>query len=444
MVNQDEDCLKWARKNTIDSGKRNSYEKQKLQASKIANYDIEAELGLNYKTMTILEKVNDFDFDIFALERETGGNEMIVCATYLLQRHELFEKCSIDPTTFNKFITVIQTGYFEVAYHNKIHGMDVGRLAYYYATECELIEKAQLSDIDVLALIVGGACHDYEHLGWNNAYLIETQHDWAITYNDVSVCEHHHIAATFEVLKSKPGCNIFENFSLDDFKNIRKKLTKSVLATDMALHFDYVNKFKTFLDDSEVDMKKEENKIFLMCMSLHISDFTNPSKNWSESQKWTCLVYEEFFVQGDKEKELGLPIGMLNDRVSTNLAKSQMGFIDFIVQPSFELFHRYLPKVQPHIDQIKWNRNKWDSMVPECEVFKDDGNNLITYFRQLELEDMRSEGKSKSSRDSAKKTADVVDPFDDNFHGQESEDNKLDRPNNHPTLAQRADSEDEI
>jgi len=50
-----------------------------------------------------------------------------------------------------------------------------------------LISKAQLEISDLAALVIGGSIHDFEHLGWNNAYLIETQHDWAVTYNDISV-----------------------------------------------------------------------------------------------------------------------------------------------------------------------------------------------------------------------------------------------------------------
>jgi cAMP-specific phosphodiesterase 4 len=201
----EEDALKWARKNTTDSTSRNPNEKQMSLHYKLQNYDIDKELNISKTTRSILDTCKDYEFDIFALERATGGNEMIVCATDLLQKHHLFDTLSIDPHTFTKFISVIQNGYYDVAYHNKIHGMDVGRLAYYYATECELMEKAQLSEQDLFALILGGACHDYEHLGWNNIFLIETQHDLAITYNDISVCENHHIAATFEVLKSKPG-----------------------------------------------------------------------------------------------------------------------------------------------------------------------------------------------------------------------------------------------
>ena len=41
----------------------------------------------------------------------------------------------------------------------------------------------------------------------------------------------------------------------------------------------------------------------------------------------------EFFMQGDFEKDKGLPISMLMDRKTTNIAKAQKGFIEVLVQP---------------------------------------------------------------------------------------------------------------
>jgi hypothetical protein len=46
------------------------------------------------------------------------------------------------------------------------------------------------------------------------------------------------------------------------------------------------------------------------------------------------LLLEEFFRQGDMEQELGLPFSPLCDRKNTLVAESQIGFIDFIVEPS--------------------------------------------------------------------------------------------------------------
>merc|ERR1712187_603352 len=46
-------------------------------------------------------------------------------------------------------------------------------------------------------------------------------------------------------------------------------------------------------------------------------------------------VLEEFFQQGDKEKERGIPVQFLNDRDKLNKPNSQIGFIEFMIAPFF-------------------------------------------------------------------------------------------------------------
>lgn len=89
-----------------------------------------------------------------------------------------------------------------------------------------------------------------------------------------------------------------------------------VLGTDMAKHFEKYNKFKSMVSSTEfqTDEWTEDEKIFLISIAVHMADLSNPTKTWLTSLKWGILVYEEFFLQGDTEKWLGLSIGLLNDR----------------------------------------------------------------------------------------------------------------------------------
>ena len=50
-------------------------------------------------------------------------------------------------------------------------------------------------------------------------------------------------------------------------------------------------------------------------------------------QKWSLLIQEEFFAQGDKERSLGLPVSKMMDRETVDLATLQMGFIEFVIRP---------------------------------------------------------------------------------------------------------------
>lgn len=317
------------------------------------------------------------------------------------------------------------------------------RLSYYYATTHGLMEQAKLSEHDLCTLIIGGAIHDFEHQGWNNTFLTETQHEWALRYNDVSVCENHHVAAVFQMIKENRDCNIFEHMSSSEYKDVRKKITKIVVSTDMSLHKGHLDHMKEIADDDSLDITDQNNKTFLMEMCLHVSDLTNPSKRWFESHKWALLVYEEFFVQGDKELELGIPVNSMTDRKNTNIATAQFGFIDYVIRPTFEVFSIYLPSVKIHLDNLTKNRKRWESIKDDCEELKEQGNDLIKEFNKLndsvEEETSRHETPFQNS---AKRTSGLGELLDDNSEGLDNSNYKNSPINlDHPTIANRVETE---
>ncbi|NXK71035.1 PDE1B phosphodiesterase, partial [Sylvietta virens] len=129
-----------------------------------------------------------------------------------------------------------------------------------------------------------------------------------------------------------------------------------VLATDMSCHFQQVKSMKTALQQLErwVEVtagveaaagrlwgqpgavpRLDKSKV--LSLLLHAADISHPTKQWAVHSRWTKALMEEFFRQGDKEAELGLPFSPLCDRTSTLVAQSQIGFIDFIVEPTFSV-----------------------------------------------------------------------------------------------------------
>ena len=199
-----------------------------------------------------------------------------------------------------RFVEKIQSGYKNVTYHNQTHGADVSQTAYYYMMSStskgqSFYERAKIDDIELAALIIGGVCHDHEHPGFNNVYLIETKHEIAQRYNDVSVLENHHVASTFAVL-AQEEFNILKKFERPEYKKFRQKMINLILATDMSKHFGEQGKFKSRITAEDFNLETNQSDRDL-CMSVmfHLADISNPAKKFEISHKWTELLYVEFF-----------------------------------------------------------------------------------------------------------------------------------------------------
>lgn len=95
----------------------------------------------------------------------------------------------------------------------------------------------------MFSYIIAGACHDLEHPGVNNIFLMESKDKIALNYNDSAVLENHHVATAFHIMHDKEY-NILKNFSKEDYKRVRKLMIDAILATDMAQHFNKSAQFK--------------------------------------------------------------------------------------------------------------------------------------------------------------------------------------------------------
>ena len=219
-----------------------------------------------------------------------------------------------------------------------------------------------MSPLETLSCIIAVVCHDICHTAVTNRFLIQNRDDIAIQYNDSSVLENMHAHTTFHLL-SKPGCNILENLSNEDWFRARKIIIELILDTDMSRHFEILGRFRarvTNLDDFGLDLL--ENKIIVLSMALKCADIGHSAKVVDIHERWTALICEEFFRQGDIEKERKQEISMYCDRYNTDVPKSQAGFIKNIGIPLFEAFCYYLKSEVVNLnclEQIKTNHNVW-------------------------------------------------------------------------------------
>ncbi|XP_054602515.1 dual specificity calcium/calmodulin-dependent 3',5'-cyclic nucleotide phosphodiesterase 1A isoform X1 [Nothobranchius furzeri] len=287
--------------------------------------------GLNYPptALAALKEVDQWSFDVFAFHEATGEHALKFLVYDLLTRYDLINRFRIPVQALVQFVEALESGYSKHRnpYHNLIHAADVTQTAHFLMLHTGLMHW--LSELEILAMVFAAAIHDFEHTGTTNNFHIHTRSEVAILYNDRSVLENHHVSAAYKLM-AEEDMNILVNLNKDDWRELRSLVIEMVMSTDMSCHFQQIKTMRnTLTQTNSVD------KVKVLSLMLHAADISHPAKAWPLHYHWTHSLMEEFFRQGDKEVELGLPFSPLCDRKATMIAQSQIGFIDFIVEPTF-------------------------------------------------------------------------------------------------------------
>ena len=85
-------------------------------------------------------------------------------------------------------------------------------------------------------------------------------------------------------------------------------------ATDILRQHEFLTRFKGYLDEGGIEMASAPRRHFVLQMALKCADISNPCRPWQQSKKWAEKVTEEFFQQGDFERETAPEITKLCDR----------------------------------------------------------------------------------------------------------------------------------
>ena len=104
--------------------------------------------------------------------------------SHILAKERVFEEVPIATQNYLEFIKKLETGYRDITYHNATHAADLVQTFYHFWTLGGLRDKCQLDKWDLMAYTLAGACHDYDHPGFSNLYLVETKDEIALRYND--------------------------------------------------------------------------------------------------------------------------------------------------------------------------------------------------------------------------------------------------------------------
>ncbi|XP_075433547.1 3',5'-cyclic-AMP phosphodiesterase 4A isoform X2 [Ascaphus truei] len=345
-----------------------------------------------------LDNINKWGLNIFRVA-EFSKNRPLGCIMYtIFQERELLKTFKIPVDTLITYMMTLEDHYHaDVAYHNSLHAADVTQSTHILLSTPAL--DAVFTDLEILAAIFAAAIHDVDHPGVSNQFLINTNSELALMYNDESVLENHHLAVGFKLLQEE-NCDIFQNLTKRQRQNMRKMVIDMVLATDMSKHMSLLADLKTMVETKKVTssgvllLDNYTDRIQVLRNMVHCADLSNPTKPLELYRQWTDRILEEFFRQGDKERERGMEISPMCDKHTASVEKSQVGFIDYIVHPLWETWSDLVhPDAQDILDTLEDNRDWYQGMIPQSpspppdDPDKDDEACIEKFQFELTLEE---------------------------------------------------------
>jgi 3',5'-cyclic-nucleotide phosphodiesterase len=191
-----------------------------------------------------------------------------------------------------------------VLYHNFRHAIDVLQSLFYFLLQIGTIppyptgstppphsqDKSPIAQLlrpfEALTLLISAIGHDVGHPGVNNMFLVKLNAPLAQLYNDQSVLEAFHCAAYSQILR-RHWPSVFADRSL------RKLLISSILATDMGVHPDYIQRLgnlqekihETKTTDGWAPKDVEACRILICGLLIKCADISNVVRAIPD---WVC------------------------------------------------------------------------------------------------------------------------------------------------------------
>jgi cAMP-specific phosphodiesterase len=320
---------------------------------------------------TILDSVTSRNFNLFDIREQIEQCSDVTTKLVI----DLFDQCGFleefncPHETMCRFVLACRDKYRNVPYHNFYHAVDVCQTLHTFLYEGGA--HVYFSRLDCFVLLVTALVHDLDHMGLNNSFHMKTDSPLGMLSSasgNNSVLEVHHCNLAIEIL-ADPGKNVFDGLEPQDKTRAFRQLIDCVLATDMARHGDVVNEFMSTMPKYDKD-DDTHSKVALQ-MLLKAADVSNVTKPFGLSRKWGQSVTEEFYQQGDKEKAGGVVdvLPMFDRSLNNELAKGQIGFIDFIAMKFFKAVTTHFPGLAWTIENIEGNRAQWNTVLQQRSSF---------------------------------------------------------------------------
>ncbi|XP_063891461.1 cAMP and cAMP-inhibited cGMP 3',5'-cyclic phosphodiesterase 10A-like [Helicoverpa armigera] len=291
-----------------------------------------------------------FDFHISEASKEDMAGLVWIMFS------ETFTNRNFDRLGLADFILSVLGSYRDNPYHNAEHAFCFTHTMYMIL----LLNSGYFDFIETIALMLSGLCHDLDHPGFNNNYLMLCKHPLASMYK-TSMLEHHHFFLAKKMIEDK---NILTRLPLTDQQRIMEEIKYDILCTDLAIYFQIRAQLTPLLHDRVFDWNDNGHRKMLKGILMTTSDLSGCCKPFGVSKATAEAVYQEFYDQGDRERAMGYtPLSMMDRRRSINQPAEQIQFLSVVVLPCLLMLQNVFPNTSPLTDNCRKTQEAWHEEI---------------------------------------------------------------------------------
>lgn len=223
-----------------------------------------------------------------------------------------------------------------------------------------------------LALLVAALGHDVGHPGVTNAFLIKHDTPAAKVFSGHSVLELFHAKVFINRILTLHWPDILSaRVDLDSDLTMNELIGHSILATDMAEHFGYLQKFEDF----KVSAEQGDLRVrLIMSLLIKCADISNVTRPPRVSSQWAMVLSREFEEVTQLEKYLAgeespqaVSYEKVPEQLDTVLQKNpslhagQLFFITTFAEGLFNNVSQLLPRLKFTSEILAANKAFWTS-----------------------------------------------------------------------------------
>lgn len=330
-INREEQQLNNYLYDTITKTTKNNDDQQLAKCLLDHDYNLTVRLFINRSAL-------NWNFNSFTFDALCCGRSLTELLLHLFDYYNLYKTFNLNIINVLKCFRLLEFGYHSTnPYHNSNHAADVTQAMHCFIQEDKI--KSYITPLELLSSILAAVCHDLDHPGVTQSFLVATKNPLAGLYNNQSVLENHHWRFASSIFKES---QLFDHFDPKVYDEMKLQMKQLILATDIARQNEYLKRFKELTISKTFSMDNTDDRALVLQMALKCADLGNPCRPWLISRVWSNLICDEFYKMGQIEKQLGIPLTPICQRENTSIAGIQTDFFKFIVLPLLDLWHNFL------------------------------------------------------------------------------------------------------